>query len=237
MRDYLIKNKRFVLKYSVYIIIFVFIAAIVVNLIAKTDLGFNVSQNSTWISFYATIIAAIFGGVISGGLTLLGVIHTINSQDKKERRNQLPKKMMEAEKLNGLMLDILKSYEVHNQLDESKAFIPKRSVNRIRELTSSCMEFKQKYLEDAAKVNFEFYDCVYSMFERIIRIDRIINSDKIYIYVDEEYQDAEFIHDYKGYDPSIYENIENELKVMRRFKTDLNSEVLKLRDEYIDLSN
>ena len=33
--------------------------------------------------------------------------------------------MMEAEKLNGLMLDILKSYEVHNQLDESKAFIPK----------------------------------------------------------------------------------------------------------------
>ena len=75
------------------------------------------------------------------------------------------------------------------------------------------------------------------MFERIIRIDRIINSDKIYIYVDEEYQDAEFIHDYKGYDPSIYENIENELKVMRRFKTDLNSEVLKLRDEYIDLSN
>jgi len=236
MRKYIQQNIWIITGYTIGLIIFILILAYIINFITKLDLGFDVSNNSIWISFYATMLAAIVGGVISGGLTLLGVIHTINSQDKKERRNQLPKKMMEAQSLYEKINTMVDTYEKYNQLDRTMTFLPKHSLESIRKKVKEDLELKQQYLESSASVNFELYDDIYSIFEKITNIDEIVNANKMTIVQHDYDQDSEFITDYKGYDRNIYENINIEIESMKILRNFVNEIIANLGIEYKELS-
>lgn len=236
MKKYLQKNKRYVAVGCIALFLVVVLIAVFINYLTIINLGFEVSENSVWLSFYATIIAAILGGIISGGLTLLGVIHTINSQDKKERRNQLPKKLMEAQIIYEKIDAMIDFYDYYNQLDDFNTYLPKRSLHSIKERVKLDLENKQEYLKSASTVNFELYDDVYSIYEKISSISEIVNAENM-IVVPHDYDiDSEFISDYKGYIREVYENIKMEIESMIILKTFINEIIVNLGNEYNELS-
>ncbi len=236
MRKYIQQNIRVISGYTVGLIIFILILAFIINFITKLDLGFDVSNNSTWISFYATILSAVIGGVISGGLTLLGVIHTIKAQDRKERRNVLPSKMMVAEKISEKILGIIHSYEKYNEFDESEQCIHRAYVEEMKRITKETENNRLTSLEEAASVNFELYDDVFSFYEKIDKINKIINAKQLKIVVFDYDEDSEYISNYKGYEKSLYNKGQFEITNMNNIKQLVDNKILNLRREYIKLS-
>lgn len=76
-------------KYVWLIIIFILLFPIAVNIIFfswRSSVAFG--KLDTWIGFFATYYGAIFGGVISGALTLIGVKLTIDQQTKIFERQE-----------------------------------------------------------------------------------------------------------------------------------------------------
>jgi hypothetical protein len=64
----------------------------------KFDSDVNYVKNDTaWLGFFATYFGALFGGIIAGYLTLLGVQITIKHQRSKEFEDQMPQKLMNLE--------------------------------------------------------------------------------------------------------------------------------------------
>ncbi|WP_430508363.1 hypothetical protein [Rossellomorea marisflavi] len=103
------KYKWFILAAATGIIFILAISTlipIIVNSLMFIDAGPVSGDTKTWIGFLGTLFGAIIGGVISGLLTLIGVILTINWQKQKDFEDKLPRIALNAAHIDETMLDI-----------------------------------------------------------------------------------------------------------------------------------
>lgn len=91
------KNSISIPRWFYIIIIFLCIfAPIATNFIANTPAPsfWPASDNSAWLGFFATFYGAVFGGILSGLFTFLGVKKTILIQNKSEDKQRQLNKLL-----------------------------------------------------------------------------------------------------------------------------------------------
>lgn len=68
----------------------------------------GISDNGVWIGFMATFFGAIIGGTISGLITYLGVLKTINSQNEQNKKDELLDKrcFLQVQEIYNAQLDL-----------------------------------------------------------------------------------------------------------------------------------
>ncbi|SDM74013.1 hypothetical protein SAMN05518871_102128 [Psychrobacillus sp. OK028] len=79
LNEFLKENKK-ILNICILIIIFIVVLVpIIINLLMMFSTPLTVGDESIWISSLSTYLGALIGGIISGTITLIGVIYTIKS--------------------------------------------------------------------------------------------------------------------------------------------------------------
>lgn len=107
----------------------------------------KVSESNQWVGFFASYAGGILGGIISGSITLLGVVMTINENRKKDEIESYAKKRYHADKV----IDQLKHL---NSIDNLLENIRYTDIHKIVTNTNPLFE---NILLDASKVNGPFY--------------------------------------------------------------------------------
>lgn len=151
--------KYFPKKILIGFIIFLFLLPIVINYFTLLDVSiindiFNVDiinvsgTNSEWVAFFATYLGAIIGGIISGSITLIGVIYTINSQKEHNIVENYAKIRYKADHTHELYLTALRRIKLlHNA--KSKA--------EFEDIWTSVISDFDKAMNLASEVNIDFY--------------------------------------------------------------------------------
>ncbi|MBD8037104.1 hypothetical protein H9635_10135 [Solibacillus sp. A46] len=112
-------EKRYIILGMILFGVVLFFGPFLINLLMFNQKLFPVTGDFIiWIPSLSTYAGALFGGLISGLITLYGVIFTINNASVKERENGLPKKLERAEELERSLLELKK-------ILVSKEFLPK----------------------------------------------------------------------------------------------------------------
>jgi len=147
------------------------ITPIFINLLMSFNIGVNVIDSNDWIGFHASYIGAIFGGIISGVLTLGGVFLTIKNQEKKEKQNRFPKVSLNMDFVIEKMQDItlierlLKRKDYHNAI----------------KLSEEVLMNKEDVLQRSANVNAVFYkinrDLIKEL-EMVLKLRRLVKFEK-----------------------------------------------------------
>jgi len=161
-----LKKKYIMISVTIFIISII-IFPIFVNYIASADWGFQVSNNSTWIGFYATFIGSVLSGIISGSLTLGGVYLTIKNQEKKTKQNEFPKV--------SLNMDFV--LEKMQEVELIENFLKKKEYYHAIGVSEDLLKFKEDVLQKSANVNAVFYRInrdLLKEIERVVKLKRLV---------------------------------------------------------------
>lgn len=108
-----------------------------------------------WLSLWSSIVASVLGGIISGGLTLGGVLLTIHNDDKKDFIKSYPVKKRNAEKVLKWARDVSSAtYLIISPSQGDFKGDKKHTIDYLKQLN----ELKEEMLDSAGKVNADFYN-------------------------------------------------------------------------------
>lgn len=152
--------------------------------------------NNGWVSYIATYISAIIGGVISGGLTFIGVVLTIKHAEKLNNKRQqdeyistIPDRLVFINDLFFYLGDIFNKY------------IPEtRDLEKVTIINKMYYDLRDKYLSQSAKVNFETYDLIQKIYAEIydFKSDAIYSeSREIFEYHEDKVLYPEFLIEFR----------------------------------------
>lgn len=121
------------------------------------------NSNNGWVGYIATYISAIIGGIISGGLTLIGVVATIKHSEKLSKKSQqneyiltIPDRLVLINDLYFYLGDIFNKYKPEI-----------RNVDKVSIINTVYYDLRDKYLSQSAKVNIEAYSLILKIYEEI----------------------------------------------------------------------
>lgn len=146
-------------------------------------------EDFTIIAALIGVIAAVVGGVISGGLTLLGVRYTIKHENDIRMKDQIPQKIELIRKSETTINEIL------------------QKINGSPKFNFGNYETNKEILfEDASKIDHECYN-------QLIKIEKIkkqFNEDSWFMYLEEDENGGKMTYTTKTRE--IYESFKQELK-------------------------
>lgn len=146
-------------------------------------------EDFTIIAALIGVIAAVVGGVISGGLTLLGVRYTIKHENDIRMKDQIPQKIELIRKSETTINEIL------------------QKINGSPKFNFGNYETnKETLFEDASKIDHECYN-------QLIKIEKIkkqFKEDSWFMYLEEDENGGEMTYTTKTRE--IYESFKQELK-------------------------
>jgi len=143
----------------------------------------NVSgTNSEWLAFFATYFGAIIGGIISGSITLIGVIITIYSQKENNVVENYAKIRYKADQTDEKYLAALRRIKLlHNT----------KSKTEFEDIWNSVISDFDKAMILASEVNIDFYISFLNLRHQIHQFNREISFIQ-----NQKYYDLE---DYKSF--------------------------------------
>ncbi|MES5944038.1 hypothetical protein [Bacillus cereus group sp. MG6] len=186
----------------------------------------GISTDGVWVGFMATFYGAIIGGTISGLITYLGVLKTINSQNEQNKKDELLNKRcflhiqeiynaeldlknLNVKKSRLILRDAYADYFWNKAYREQPIFnfIELKNNDNNRCLNCNIVIVLKKEA-DGESVEKEFY------------IPVINKEEKVYIHID-----PHPMYDYRLLDITMtYETIANEKMKMERRFTQRNGE-------------
>ncbi|MFI8688536.1 hypothetical protein [Rossellomorea sp. NPDC077527] len=179
-------NKKHLIIFSgVTLSLFIFIPVIVNSLMFDGPFTVKGTEES-WISFFGSFWGAILGGIISGGLTLIGVYLTISRQRETDFENKYPKMALKGnkieERINKSIL-ILKS-----QIPEENFHEKDKYKNQFRWHLEHLQKEADQVIEWAAGISADCFENVNSFYGSINEMLRDMESsayyDEVGIFVD-----------------------------------------------------
>jgi hypothetical protein len=148
-----VKNKWiiFTLIGLTLIVLITLLVPIMVNQLMYIDGGKVAGDKTTWIGFHGSFIGAIVGGLISGALTLVGVILTINRQRDIDFDNKYPKIVVKGKKIHDEMVFITSVLKLVKQ--------PKNKVGTsgLRTEIEAILNHEDELLEWSAEISKRSY--------------------------------------------------------------------------------
>ncbi|SCX81853.1 hypothetical protein [Lysinibacillus fusiformis] len=187
------ENKNLILKcFSkkslIVFIISLLLIPIAINYLTLLDLSIindffnkdiiNVSgTNSEWVTFFATYLGAIIGGIISGSITLIGVIYTINSQKEHSTVENYAKIRYKADHTNELYLAALRRIKLLHSAKSKAEF---------EDIWTSIISDFDKAMNSASEVNIDFYISFLDLRHQIHQFNKEIISIQTKNYYDME---------------------------------------------------
>ncbi|WEA41350.1 hypothetical protein [Lysinibacillus fusiformis] len=173
---------------SIFFLLLLIFTPLLVNKLMITPSTYfgmeKVDLNNHWVGFFSSYLGGIFGGIISGALTLGGVYLTIKAQEKKDYINTYSSKIFYVHKIKKELdtLPILKN------------FIEKESFLALQNLINNINNKSPHILEYAAQVDTKFYLTIKELIVSIEKMDTFFlimneyfNQPKSNAYLVEEY--------------------------------------------------
>jgi hypothetical protein len=145
-------------KHIVNFVIFIIAFPVLINVLLLTwNTPITVGSPESWIGFFATYFGALFGGVISGAITFLGVLLTIRKQEKEKYLETFAAKL---ENLNDVKHIF---YETERKLSEAETNIYKDGIDTFAVMKGTYDYFMpnlRELITTSAKVDYHFYEDV-----------------------------------------------------------------------------
>ena len=141
---------------------------------------FGVKSNVQWIGFFASYLGGIFGGIVSGGLTLGGVYLTIRHQKELLKQDRAEKIRYVYRKLNGQFRKLIA--EVNND----RQWLPHDQAENIRQSARSLLSTIEANM-DVIHSDFMFFvtaDKIIKKLEDLLAYDYSRKSNELVV---EEY--------------------------------------------------
>ncbi|MGN8647878.1 hypothetical protein ACTNEO_04985 [Gracilibacillus sp. HCP3S3_G5_1] len=173
-------------------------------------------------SYEIGLISAILGGIVSGGLTLIGVKATLNNQYNKDFKDLYPRRKMildEEIEVMGKIISFIEN-EIINSINNSQ-----RLDDRIKLMES--------LIENATIVNGETYENTKKFIQECKKIENLLYNF---------YQDAKYDPikgNYNELDPSILQSNKQFIestKQLNLYKDNLVSQLKKMDKKYKELT-
>lgn len=174
------ENKKVILLSTLGLTLFIVLIPIAVNFLIMswtTNLTFSTSE--AWLGLWGALISAILGGIISGGLTLGGVILTINYQEEKHKENERKAFLKNYPTMNGKIdaiqaeeLDVLRALKIYMNNKNEENFESNQYLHELRLL----LEQRRKRFGDIQRYSSEFDFDLYN----VIRLNYVMNLETLY---------------------------------------------------------
>ncbi|MDY7224648.1 MIP/aquaporin family protein [Halalkalibacterium halodurans] len=117
-----LKRKKLLVLFIIFTLV---ITPITVNFIM--NLNFSVAGDENhWIPFFGSYIGAIVGGIISGTLTLMGVLLTIKDSEKIRKKDEFPVKIDSLENIIEITDDNIKKLDYYTRLKDPFDLQPRK---------------------------------------------------------------------------------------------------------------
>ncbi|MCH7322899.1 hypothetical protein LZ480_13540 [Solibacillus sp. MA9] len=190
---------------SIFFLILLIITPFLVNKLMITPSTYfvmdKVELNNHWVGFFSSYLGGIFGGIISGALTLGGVYLTIKAQEKKDYINTYSSKILNVHKIKKEL----------NTLPILENFIEKESFLALQNLTNNINNKSPYILEYAAQVDTKFYLTVRELVLSIEKMNTfflIMNE-----YVKQPKSNPYLVEEYVYKNFTNYESITKSIKI------------------------
>jgi hypothetical protein len=134
-------------------------------------------DDKTWIGFLGSFVGAIAGGVISGLLTLFGVILTINRQRDIDFENRYPKIALHGKKIKNEIQELIINI---NKLSENKSF-----HNYVGLKVEDIRQNSEQLLEWSAEISGEAFNNVDAFLQILSQFETEVISKGITFYSDD----------------------------------------------------
>lgn len=212
-----VKSKKII--YLIVILVLVFFLLVmpyILNLIMNLDLGININQDNIWIGFHSSYLGGIFGGIISGALTLGGVYLTIKNQEKTKMKDEFPKMSLNLDHIFELMPNLL----------YLESLLYNKEYEKFFKIMENFESKRRDILTLAAGVNANFYEIIRSYLGIVEKTGFI--HDNIEYEIDELLQEIPNYNVFEKYRGMIYSNLEN----MKHYEKMFEREYEKLLEKH-----
>lgn len=164
---------------------------------------------NAWVGYIGSYVSAITGGIISGGLTLVGVLMTLKDSKKERYKESLPEKLSNIDNITFYFGA------------EYNRYIPEEELKAIKLINKLKYEIKDNYLAISAKVNLNTYKYVSKIYGEVFDFveEYVDSNDKDNFTV--KYQDDQTKIEIKAMKVKLLQTV----KALRKEKEILESQL------------
>lgn len=160
------KNKKILYSILILLLLIVVISPLFLNfLLISWRSSYAFGSTSDWIGLWGVVLSSILGGIISGGLTLLGVILTIQ---RTERRDFLKRYSETKTKIDEILMETVGAVRILRKCSEGSCDFE----SLIKYLENKTSNFSM-LMKIASDVRYELYEDI--RFYYVMELEVLLN--------------------------------------------------------------